>query len=88
MWGSGPEESASPQSGTDKQGDGEADVGRTMVGGRPHARLAIQDWVVTAVSSTARDVEMGQAEGFGHVQALAPGGSGTASHCVAWVAQA
>lgn len=43
-----------------------------MPGGTPRAWLAIQDWMVTAVSRTAGDVKMGQAEGFSHVETLAP----------------
>lgn len=87
MQGSGPEESASPQFGSHKQGDGEAEVGRARCRGTTRVVLAVHDWVVTAISTTARDVDMSQAEGFSHVEAFAPRGSCTAFDCVVWVPQ-
>lgn len=87
FWGSGAEESISPQSGSHKQGDKEAEVGRARQGGTPRVGLGSQGWMVTAISSTARDVEMGEAESFSHREALAPGGGCTASYGVAWVPQ-
>lgn len=85
--GSGPEESASPQSDDDKQGKHEVEVGRCSPGGTPHAGLDIPDLVVTAISSTAGDVDMSQVEGFSHVEALTPRGGRAASDYVAWVPQ-
>lgn len=85
--GSGPEESASPQSCGHQEGDGEAEVGRARPGGAPHAGLPISTWVIAAISSTARDVKMGQSVGFSHMEALAPRGRRTASHCVVRVPQ-
>lgn len=43
-----------------------------MPGGTPSAGLETLDWGITAFSSTARDVEMGQSEGFSHMEAFAP----------------
>ena len=62
-------------------------MGRARQGGTPRVGLGNQDCMVTAVSSTARDVEMGEAESFSHMEALAPGGGCTASYGVAWVSQ-
>lgn len=42
--------------------------------------------MVTATSSTAGDVDVGEVEGFSHVEALAPRGC-AASDGVAWVPQ-
>lgn len=69
VWSSGPEESASPESGSHKQGDGEAEVGRARPRGTPHVGL---ECVVRAISGMARDVDMGQAEGLSHGEAVAP----------------
>lgn len=85
--GSGPEESASPQSGGHQEGDGEAEVGRAGPGGAPHAGLLVLLRVIAAVPGTALDVEMGQSVGFSHMEALAPRGRGTASHGVVRVPQ-
>lgn len=62
-------------------------MGRARCRGTTRVVLALHDWVVTAISTTARDVDMSQAEGFSHVEALAPRGSCTAFDCVVWVPQ-
>lgn len=87
MWGSSAEESGSPKSGSQQQADKEAEVGRAGLGGTPLAGLGVPGWVVTAISSTAGDVDVGEVEGFSHVEALAPRGGCAASDGVAWVPQ-
>lgn len=87
MWGSGPEESASPKACSHKQSDGEAEVGRAGTGGAPPAGLGVSVGVITAVSSAAGDVGIRQFEAFSHMEALAPGGRCTASYRVARVPQ-
>lgn len=87
MWGSSAEESGSPKSGSQEQADKEAEVGRAGLGGTPLAGLGVPGWMVTAISSTAGDVDVGEVEGFSHVEALAPRGGCAASDGVAWAPQ-
>ena len=87
MWGSSAEESGSPKSGSQEQADKEAEVGRAGLGGTPLAGRGVPGWMVTAISSTARDVDVGEVEGFSYVEALAPRGGCATSDGVAWVPQ-